>query len=335
MEPTRLRCVVVVAGGPSRRVGPSGLLIGRQRDCDIVASDPSVSRRHALVRLTGDGAEVVPLGRAPIDVNGAPTTSPQALADGDELRLPGLALAVQIALPRPDRGAPASFTLERVAPEHGGSFGIAHSPFVIGGGEADDLIVAGWPPAVLVLHVAQGELFVEARDATAARNGEALELVPDMLEPLAVGDRLTCRGEAFAIAQASGRAATTAVGPLGELPARVAIEMLPRGGRIVFAIGGRDHAVYLADRRFDLMVALLRPPPGYAAGDFIPDDTVRSIVWPRKPAVSRPEINMLISRCRRDLVDAGLAGPRLVERAPGGGGTRFRLAPNAAVEVVS
>jgi hypothetical protein len=332
MEPTRLRCVLVVAGGPSRRVGPGGVLIGRQRDCDIVASDPSVSRRHALVRLTADGAEVVPLGRAPIDVNGAATASPQPLADGDELRLPGLALAVQIALPRPDRAAPASFTLERPG---GGSFGIAHSPFVIGGGDADDLIVAGWPPAVLVLHVAQGELFVEARDASAARNGESLELVPDMLEPLAVGDRLTCRGEAFEISQASGRAATTAVGPLAELPTRVAIEMLPRGGRLVLAIGGRDHAVYLADRRFDLMVALLRPPPGYTAGDFIPDDVVRAIVWPRKPAVSRPEINMLISRCRRDLVDAGLAGPRLVERAPGGGGTRLRLAPNAAVEVVA
>jgi hypothetical protein len=331
MEPPRLRCVVVVAGGPSRRVGPGGLLIGRQRDCDIVAGDPSVSRRHALVRLTGDGAEVVPLGRAPIDVNGEPAAAPRALADGDELRLPGLALTVQIALPRPGQAAPARFALERPG---GGSFGIAHSPFVIGGGEADDLIVAGWPPSVLVLHVAQGELFVEARDASAARNGAPLELVPDMLEPLAAGDRLTCRGETFVIAQAGGRAATTAVGHTGELPARVSIEMLPRGGRVVFVIGGREHAVYLADRRFDLMVALLRPPAGYAAGDFIPDDAVRAIVWPRKPSVSRPEINMLISRCRRDLVEAGLAGPRLVERAPGGGGTRIRLAPGAAVEVV-
>ena len=330
MEPTRLRCVVVVAGGPSRRVGPGGLLIGRQRDCDIVASDPSVSRRHALVRLTEGGAEVVPLGRAPIEVNGAATAAPRALADGDELRLPGLVLAVQIALPRPDGAAPASFTLERPG---GGSFGIAHSPFVIGGGEADDLIVAGWPPATLVLHVAQDELFVEARDGSAARDGEPLELVPDMLEPLAAGDRLTCRGETFVIAR-SGRAATTAVGHAGELPARVAIEMLPRGGRLVLAIGGREHAVYLADRRFDLMVALLRPPAGHAAGDFIPDDAVRAVVWPRKAGVSRPEINMLISRCRRDLVEAGLAGPRLIERAPGGGGTRIRLAPNAVIEVV-
>ena len=83
------------------------------------------------------------------------------------------------------------------------------------------------------------------------------------------------------------------------------------------------------------MCALLRPPAEYRAGDFIPDDTVRSVVWPRRPEVSRPEINMLISRCRRDLVEAGLAGPRLVERAPGGGGTRLVLAAGAQVELLS
>ena len=44
---------------------------------------------------------------------------------------------------------------------------------------------------------------------------------------------------------------------------------------------------------------------------------------------------MLISRCRKDLVDVGLAGPRLLERAPGGGGTRIALAPNAVVETRS
>ena len=43
---------------------------------------------------------------------------------------------------------------------------------------------------------------------------------------------------------------------------------------------------------------------------------------------------MLISRCRRALVEAGLSGPRLIERAPGGGGTRFALAPGAEVVVV-
>lgn len=329
MEPTRLRCMIVVPDGPSRRVGPSGVLIGRQRDCDIVATDPAVSRRHALVRLTGDGAEVVPLGKTPVEINGEPTTNPRPLANGDELRLPGLVLGVTIEIPRPSRSAPAGYVLER-----GGSrFGITHSPFLVGGGDRDDLIVKNWPASALLLHLAQGALYVEVREGDAARNSEPIEI--GALEPLAFGDRLAYLGETFVIGHVEGRVATTAVGAAGDLPTRAVIEILPRGGRVVFTIGGREHPVYLADRRFDLMVALLRPPAEYRAGELIPDDTVRAIVWPRKPAVSRPEINMLISRCRRDLVDAGIAGPRLLERAPGGGATRVVLAPGAEVEVLS
>jgi DNA-binding winged helix-turn-helix (wHTH) protein len=103
----------------------------------------------------------------------------------------------------------------------------------------------------------------------------------------------------------------------------------------VFTVATGERAVYLADRRFDLMMALLQPPDGHQAGDFVSDDAVRSVVWPRNPGVSRPEINMLISRCRRDLVAAGLAGTRLIERAPGGGGTRFVLGAGAQIVVKS
>jgi len=56
--------------GAPRRVGGNGILIGRQGDCDIVATDPQISRRHALIRLTSEGAEVVPLGRGPIERSG-------------------------------------------------------------------------------------------------------------------------------------------------------------------------------------------------------------------------------------------------------------------------
>src|SRR5207253_990107 len=163
---------------------------------DIVASDASVSRRHALVRLTAGGAEVVALGRAPVDVNGAAVTGARSLAHGDEIRFPGLTLAVAITIPRPDLAARAGFALER----------------------------------------------------------------------------------------AGGDAPTTALGG-AELPARVAIEMLPRGGRVVFSVGATDRAVYLADRRFDLVVALARPPAGHRAGEFISDDALRAIVWPRRPSV--------------------------------------------------
>ena len=320
-----MRCTLDVVDGPSRRVGPSGVLIGRARDCDIVANDPSISRRHALVRLTSDGAEVVPLGRAPIDVNGTASDKPRTLVDGDELRFPGLVLAVAISVPKPDLEARTGFVLERA---RGGSFGIVHTPFWIGGGDADDLIVKKWPARTLGLHLAQDELFVELLEGDAHRNGESLET--GTLETLAIGDHLVCRGEEFVVRQAGTHDTTTAVRG-AELPLRVEIEMLPRGGRVVFVTAAGERPVYLADRRFDLVVALAKPPDGHVAGEFISDDVLRGVVWPRKPSVSRPEINMLISRVRRDLVDAGLAGPRLIERSPTGGGTRLALAPNAEI----
>jgi len=322
--------MLVVPDGPSRRVGRNGVLIGRHRDCDIVALDPSVSRRHALIRLTADGAEVVPLGRAPVEVNGKPCERVQDLADGDVLVVPGLKLTVQVAAQRPDTNAPSTFSLERA---RGGSFGLVHSPFVIGGADSDDLIVKKWPPHALKLHVAQGELFVEPTTDKATKNGDELEA--GVLEPLAIDDALGFRDETFAVRRGGNHDTTTAVAGIQGLPRRVVVEMLPRGGRVVFTVAGGDHAVYLADRRLDLIIALLRPPEDYKPGDFIPDDVVRQIVWPRNPAVTRPEINMLISRCRRDLVQAGLAGPRLLVRAPGGGGTKLALAPNAEVEIQS
>jgi len=319
----------VVDGGASRRVGPNGLLIGRQQDCDLVAHDPRVSRRHALVRLTADAAEVVPLGRTPIEINGKPRDRPHGVHDGDRISLPGLTLVVELRAQAPDAGAGARFALERAG---GGTFGIAHSPFVIGGSAMDDLIVKRWPPHALRIHVAQRELFVEVATGKATRNGAAI--AAEALEPLEVGDRLDYRKESFVVrALEAGHAHTTAIGGSGDLPSRIAVELLPRGGRVVFAIGDGERVVYLADRQLDLVIALLRPPPPLAPGDYVSDEVVRAIVWPRDAGVSRPEINMLISRCRRSLIEAGLAGPRLIERAPGGGGTRLAVAPGAEIAI--
>lgn len=330
MSAPRLRCVILVSDGPSRRVGPGGLLIGRQKDCDIVADEPSISRRHALIRLAGDSAELVPLGRAPVSVNGKETDRAVALANNDRIELPGMVLTVVLEMPRPDQNQSTGFALAR---QRGGSFGISHSPFVVGGGEHDDLILKGWPEGAMRFHVAQGGLFVELTEA-AKVNEHAVGPDDGMVE-LAPGDALGFKKEVFTIALVSGGDQTTIVGDKSGLPRKVVVQILPRGGRIVFGLAEGDRAVFLADRRLDLLVALLRPPPPYSAGDFIPDDVVRPIVWPRNPGVSRPEINMLISRCRQDLVAAGLHGPRLLERAPGGGATRVALAAGAEITVDS
>jgi hypothetical protein len=251
VEAPRVRCVLVIADGPSRRVGASGVLIGRQDDCDLVGDDPRLSRRHALVRLTSGGAEILPVGKQPIEVNGKSFDRPAELRDGDEIKLPGIRFSVQLSAQRPAPEGPALFRLER---GRGGSFGITHSPFVIGGGRGDDLIVKGWPNSALVLHVAQRELFVEVATGRAKRNDE--DLTHDALEPLAPGDKLAYRDETFAITMAAHTAATTAVAPQGPgLPSRVEIDVLPRGGRVLFAMNDGDRTVFLHDRRLDLVVA--------------------------------------------------------------------------------
>jgi len=324
VDGSRYRCTLVTPDGISRRVGPQGLLIGREDTCDLVVSDPAISRRHALVRASVDGVELVPLGRLPVTHNGAPCERAQLLADGDRIAIGPLEVTVRVELPRP--GATGSgFRLVRGR----SSFGISHTPFVVGGGDTDDLILDGWPAGALRFHVAQGELFVEpAGDAT--KNGTPIEA--ETLEAVGVGDIVGCAGGTFEVAKGEGPAQTTIVGDANALPTRVSIEMLPRGGRVVFTLPTGDRAVYLADRRLDLIAALVKPPAGYAPGDFIPDEVLRPIVWPRNPNVIRSEINVHITRCRKDLLAAGLAGPRLLQRSPTGGATRLALAPGCTIE---
>ncbi|HEX7700218.1 MAG TPA: FHA domain-containing protein [Kofleriaceae bacterium] len=331
MEPTRLHCLLVLPEGPSRRVGGAGVWIGRQGDCDLVTQDPAASRRHALVRLTSEGVELVPLGREPSTRNGRAVERPVGLTDGDQIGVPGLNMLVRIEAAAPVVNGPSGFVLARAK---GGSFGVSHTPFVIGGAPSADLIMKDWPrEPILRVHVAQGDAFVELCSGDAQLDVVALE--PGALEPLPLGARIACRGELFTVEVTRGAAVTTAVGARHELPTRIEIEMLPRGGRVAFTLGSGERRVYLADRRLDLIMALLRPPAGHQAGELVPDDVVRSVVWPRNAGVGRVELNTLIARCRRDLVDAGLAGPLLIVRAPGGSGTRFMLAPNAEIVVKS
>ncbi len=89
MSPPRVRCVLTVDDGTSRQVGASGLMIGREPDCDLVVVDPRASRRHALIRLTTHGAELVPLGRTPVELGGKPVDRSTALASGERAHQPG------------------------------------------------------------------------------------------------------------------------------------------------------------------------------------------------------------------------------------------------------
>lgn len=83
------RRAVVVAGGKRLVVPPSGALVGRSRECDIVLDDSNVSRRHAQISPSGStGWLIKDLGSTNgVRVNGRTVDGPHPLESGDRVEL--------------------------------------------------------------------------------------------------------------------------------------------------------------------------------------------------------------------------------------------------------
>jgi pSer/pThr/pTyr-binding forkhead associated (FHA) protein len=72
--------------GLERRI-ESGATIGRA-GCDVILSDPDVSRRHAAIHEAGDGVSIEDLGSTNgTYVNGERIDAPRPLRDGDEVKI--------------------------------------------------------------------------------------------------------------------------------------------------------------------------------------------------------------------------------------------------------
>jgi hypothetical protein len=79
---------VLLIEGTRNVVPPAGGVIGRSRECDIVLSDPNVSRRHAELRPSGGGWELIDLGSTNgTRVNHRRVDGRQRLVTGDVLEL--------------------------------------------------------------------------------------------------------------------------------------------------------------------------------------------------------------------------------------------------------
>jgi Protein of unknown function (DUF3662)/FHA domain len=85
---TRDARALLVTDGKRLVVGAGGATIGRSRDCDVVLSDPNVSRRHAELRPRGGGWAIADLGSTNgISVNGVRVERPQTLRAGDRIEI--------------------------------------------------------------------------------------------------------------------------------------------------------------------------------------------------------------------------------------------------------
>lgn len=314
--------------GPHGRVmiGAWAVLVGRSPDCNIILEGSDISRHHLLVRRGSEGAELLPLGRTPVRVNGTARTRLTPLAEGDRVEVAAwsavLGAGEVAALPR---AVEVAWLVER-AP--GVSQLIDGSRALVGGSDADDIIVEGWAPAVLRFERAGDAMFATALRADvwcgrALSEGERVAV--------ADGARIRYGSTVLGVRARSVQACEATTGD--ERPAAavfVLLEFEPRGAQLTVEIGGRLHTTRLSDRRSDLVACLLQPPAPYRAGELVPEEVLCARVWPGEER-GRTELNSLLYRLREALADDGIDPAPLFERRAGA--LRFCLAPRARVVV--
>ena len=91
--------VTLTVEGRSHPIMPTGIVIGRSRECDLRISDGNASRRHAEVVLEGTSYVVMDLGSTNgTELNGR-RIKREALADGDRITIGATDLVFGRALP--------------------------------------------------------------------------------------------------------------------------------------------------------------------------------------------------------------------------------------------
>ena len=90
-------------GRPGKIWAKASTVLGRDPDLALCLGSPSVSRRHAQLRVTGGAAVLEDLGsKNGTFLNDRKVTSPVSLSDGDQLRLGTVRLTLRTL------GSPAS-----------------------------------------------------------------------------------------------------------------------------------------------------------------------------------------------------------------------------------
>lgn len=308
-------------------IGASKVLIGRSPDCTIVLEGPQISRYHVLLRLGGEGAELLPLGREPVLVNNVERRALTTLREGDVIDVCGWTFRVgEAETEEATGGAKTAWFLER---QTGLLHYIKGPSYRVGGDLKDDLIFVDWEPSVLSIDMgaARPTLTALRPGVWCGRALEAGERVT-----LTDGERIAYRDETLTVREklANAGGETRPSSERTKAAVRVVLEFLPRGGKLTVEIAGRVHTTELSDRRCDLVACLLKPPAPFRSGELIPEDLLCARVWPGEKN-GRTELNSLLYRLRQALTEEGIDPAPLFERR--GGGLRFCLAPDASVVV--
>ena len=303
------------------RVDLGGALIGRDPLSAVSVDHEHVSRSQALVIPREGILELRHMGTNPTRVNGKEVGSSVGVADGDVIGLPGDRELRVMSAPG-SRGTHWS-----LADGAGDTFAIRHTPFTVGGRDAD-LVLPGWPAEAVRLQLAQDALLFEG-DGAIRLNGQTVD--EEELVTLAKGDVVSFGDEELRV-QVTVAAATyrTVHAPGRQLPDRIEVQLDEGDEKVILTFGDKTISVGLSRLRANLLAALIVRPKGFRPDDFIPNDLLIGRVWEEdKAGKGRGDLNLLIYWVRKILVEAGVDGNALIERAPRGRGTRLRLAQGA------
>ena len=296
------------------------MVLGRRSDCDVVLDSPKASQVQALLTPTLGGLELLAVGRNPTLVDGQAVSTRCLLADGVRLELPGASFVVRLG--RSDRWSATAWITD-----HGHRYALRQLPFWIGGECGRHLQVDGWPPRAVELDAAGGAVVAEMHSA-GGLEGQFVEA--GAVETIHDGDTIEFAGQLVRLSSASGPSRATTVIVQARGGARqVRFDFLPPQAEIELRFDDEDgvRTVVLAELRARLLAALLSPPRSYKAGDLIPDEVLIPAIWSGSVDRTRTDLNVLIYRTRKALVQAGLNPERVLERARTGGGDPLPARP--------
>lgn len=84
----RAQTALLLVDGRRLVVGPAGVTLGRSRQCDVVLSDPNISRQHAEIRPRGGSWVLTDLGSTNGSrINGRRVDGSEVIRPGDEIEL--------------------------------------------------------------------------------------------------------------------------------------------------------------------------------------------------------------------------------------------------------
>ena len=93
----RAQTALLLLDGRRLVVGPTGVTLGRSRECDVVLQDPNVSRQHAEIRPRGGSWVVADLGSTNGSrLNGRPIEGSEVIKAGDEIELGSTRLTFEL-----------------------------------------------------------------------------------------------------------------------------------------------------------------------------------------------------------------------------------------------